>query len=528
MDEEADFSNLLSQSAFPTRPTWSSNEPSSPDPWANPFSSDSPNNPFASATSPFGSTSAYVPAGTGSTQTQAQTPGQGGGQQGFRLDPESPREEISPYVQKLEEDDRYGRGTLPDPPSVIAAREQEVIDAVFTNPYADDTDPSTGFQVPYSPPSFGDNDAQAQTQTQTNGSGSGSGTGLGSPPSRKLPSDLIDEDLLAASDPSVSLKKAFVKSTPAPRSTQKSPTKVAEGKKAYVFTPGGKSNNAPGPTPAPAPAPVPKKEDTKKADVKEKEKKEEQAVTAKPEVEEKPKPETMEKKEDIDDHQEEVKPTTVTEKPESGSTTPVPAPKDDKKIKPDANTAPAEIPLPASVQPSPTVSRVPSPLAAPTKKETQNSIISSASDVFSSTPSHDRVAVSPLDAPPPAEQDYGFQSLSIGAASSANTTTATQQPPALPPKTATPTTTTWDTKPSATSSRFAGKGWGALDEDDDLFGPGGPSVRSDPWGGGGGSGNGVAASVAETDGWADPRASASSEAGPSQVSSTDAIDQTTS
>ena len=492
MDEEADFTNLLSQSSIPTRPTWASNEPSSPDPWANPFSSESPNNPFASATSPYGSTSVYVPGGT--TQTLAPA----ARQQSFRLDPESPTEEVSPYVTKLEEDDKYGRGTLPDPPSVIAAREHEANEAVFTNPYADD-DINGGFaQTPYSPPINGTVQAQSPSQSPT------IGTVPTSPPSRKLPSDLIDEDLLAARDPSVSLKKAFVKSTAAPRAAQKSPTKVAEEKKAYVFTPGGKAST---------PKPMSKKEE-KKVEIKEEKNQDEQVATPKQEVKEEPK--TAETKEEAVKDEEKAS-TSKEDIPRTTPTPTDPVTKVAEEPKPDANTAPSEIPLPSSAQTTPSLSRVPSPVPAPAKKGTQSSMISSASDVFSSTPSHDRVAVSPLDAPPPAEQDYGFQSLSIGGAGT-STSTANAQPPALPPKTATPTTT-WDTKLSATSSRFAGKGWGALDEEDDLFGPGGPSVRSDPWGGGGvGAGTSTASTVMDTDGWADPQIAASSEAGPSQVS----------
>lgn len=465
MDEEADFANILSQSTI-QKPTWSTtpSDPSS-DPWANPFSTSSPTNPFASSTSAFGSTSAYVP-----------TPAPA-----FSLD--SPEQEVSPYVAKLEEDDRYGRGNLPDPPSVIAAREQEAseAEAVFGNPYAPtELDP---FTVPYSPPK----PAEAQVEAQAK-------------PSRKLPSGLIDEDLMAASDPSISLKKAFVKSTPAPRPEG---GKV-EGKKAYVFTPG-----------KPA-AKATKKED--KVDVKGEDKvetvKEDKNKDTKSEVELTPDTESATEtaaqnavatnEANTEDHFKTGSVGKETKQPVK------PAPNNDKTAKaapqqlPEItqSTEPESIPLPPSGQATPSISRIASPVSANGQNQDRtSSLLSATNDIFSanSTPKHDRVAVSPLDPPPPAEKDYGFHHLAIGGSSQP----VTAPPP--PPK----TSSGWSqpsTAATGTGSRFAGKGWAAVDDSDDLFGPGGPSSKSDPWGG-----------EDDAEGWAGDNVPTMS--GPSQVCS---------
>jgi hypothetical protein len=465
MDEEADFANLLSQSTI-ARPTWSSGPatgggPSSPDPWANPFSSSgSPTNPFASSTSAFGSTSAYVPAPTPALRLdQAQDE-----EADFAATLE--RSRTPPYVAQLEEDDKYGRGILPDPPSVIAAREQELVEAesVFTNPYAD-TDPAEGGFQAYSPP---------RHAVPTPPAVVGSGSPVSRANTRMLPSDLIDEDLLAASDPSISLKKAFVKSTPAPRAQ-----KEAQGKKAYVFTPAkvetpksvAKNETDKSQVEGAKQADVQVKSPVEKADDKTKEDKGEEAIKA----------------DDKSSEGADVEQETVPFTAEAGNiSTSDPVNKSDP---------PESIPLPDSALPSPTISRIASPLPNKSKSSTPTKSPqpppTPTNDLFSpvpsSTPKHDRVAVSPLDPPAPSKPDYGFQALSIGGTTTNSNFSANAPPP--PPKTATATSTDWSqpststsTGTGATSSRFAGKGWAAVDEVDDLFGGGGPSVKSDPWG----------------------------------------------
>jgi sorting nexin-1/2 len=467
MDEEADFANLLSQSTI-QRPTWTTSDPSS-DPWANPFSSSSPTNPFASSTSAFGSTSAYVPS----------LP---------QLDKE---DEVSPYVSKLEEDVASGIGNLPDPPSVIAAREQEATEAEEGfGSYPVQTQDQDAFTVPYSPPRPTEEEVKVGSPT---------------PPTRKLPSDLIDDDLMAESDPSVTLKKAFVKSTPAPKKEGK-----VEGKKAYVFTPAKKGGeDKKGKTPESKAAPVkdtsPVKKDTpeKKGSPVQKGKPAEEVLPVeKDETKEKvaekvdaaptPAPDTIKSTEEPSKEEDkEVKEPTETAIPETVAESTTTNTSETEPAQPQTSEPirPESIPLPASGQATPSISRIASPVSA-------NKGFLSTNDLFSpnSTPKHDRVAVSPLDPPPPAEKDYGFHHLSIGGSSQAQV---------APP---TKSSTGWD-QPSATSSgsRFAGKGWAAVDEVDDLFGAGGPSVRSDPWGG---SGDG--------EGWAGDNVPTMS--GPSQVS----------
>ena len=383
----------------------------------------------------------------------------------------------------------FGIGNLPDPPSVIAAREQEATEAEegFGSYPAQNQD-QDAFAVPYSPPRPTADEVKVGSPT---------------PPSRKLPSDLIDDDLMAESDPSVTLKKAFVKSTPAPRVESK-----VEGKKAYVFTPAKKGGeDKKGKTPESKAAPVKVSSPQKQESL---EKKDTPVEKTKPAEEVVPveKDEVTAKESEKVDAAPEAAPETV-------KSTEEPSKADDKDIKEPTEAAapdliadttsttdteptqpqisepiqPESIPLPASGQATPSISRIASPVSA-------NKGFLSTNDLFSpnSTPKHDRVAVSPLDPPPPAEKDYGFHNLSIGGSSQAQV--------APPPK----SSTGWD-QPSATSSgsRFAGKGWAAVDEVDDLFGAGGPSLRADPWGG---SGDG--------EGWAGDNVPTAS--GPSQVS----------
>jgi len=365
MDEEADFANLLSQSTI-ARPTWSSGPtsgggPSSPDPWANPFSSsESPTNPFVSSTSAFGSTSAYVPAPTPTLRLdQAQDE-----EADFAATLE--RSRTPPYVAQLEEDDKYGRGILPDPPSVIAAREQEIVEAesVFTNPYAD-VDPAEGGFQAYSPPRHAVSSPPAVV---------GSGSPVSRANTRMLPSDLIDEDLLAASDPSISLKKAFVKSTPGPRAQ-----KEAQGKKAYVFTP----------AKVDASKSVPKKKQDKLKDegAKQADAQVKSPVEKAADKKEEDKGEEATKADDktsegADVNQETVPPTA--EAAMISISDPV-----------DKSGPPESIPLPDSALPSPTISRVASPL--PTNKSKSSTPIKGPQPSF--TPTNDLFSPVPSSTP---------------------------------------------------------------------------------------------------------------------------------
>jgi len=153
-------------------------------------------------------------------------------------------------------------------------------------------------------------------------------------------------------------------------------------------------------------------------------------------------------------------------------------PQDDQK----PADKPAAIPLPESNEPTPTTTRPTSPVvpASPARSKSSAATIDEVepSPSVPFTPSIDRVAVSPLDAVPQ-QPDYGFQSLSIGASSIA--------PPPPPKSPVRADSDGWAGKAtSPPGSRFAGKGWGAIDEDEGgLFGKGGPSVRTattDPWG----------------------------------------------
>jgi len=460
MDEEESFAKLLSQSTTAAAPSWNTTQ--ADDPWANPFSDSTPSsNPFAS---PFGTSSAYVSAASSDPYVAPMAL------------PESPRENVSPYVSRIEEDEAEALGQRPDMPSVIAAREQETYTQTapaYSNEYKqlDDQYLDRGESVP--PP------ISQQKQDQ--------------PVNKALPSDLIDEDLLAASDPSASLKKAFVKSTPS--TTKKDTSKEPKSEtKAYVFTPGKKGSA---------------KEAEKKAEVGPEVKHE--AVKEKSgegHSEMKEEDQGVEQAEKREAASEEVQPedakgpeasTTdgLTEGADSGVTSLQQSTGEEASsgAKEPTPTPPAAIPLPESALPTPTATRPASPVApaSPARNKTpapNNETEPSPSVPF--TPSSDRVAVSPLD-PPPQQPDYGFQSLSIGASSIA--------PPPPPPKSPVRTDSRgWTSQAtSPPGSRFAGKGWGAIDEDEGgLFGKGGPSVRNvaaDPWG----SSNDAAGS-----GWGEP------------------------
>ena len=195
----------------------------------------------------------------------------------------------SPYVQQLESEGiapstpasgpaeatgEYGgydasasTGYTPqvDPPSVIAAREQEAREALtsqqafahddepsvplpatkfypvqaeatmeddpFAQPFASPSRPFVDSRLDDIPPFTVPTDSPVRspaTATQT----SPSTVAAPAPSSKKLPAGLIDDDLLAASDPMLSLKKAFVKSTPASSSASAdSSTTKKEGEK---------------------------------------------------------------------------------------------------------------------------------------------------------------------------------------------------------------------------------------------------------------------------------------------------------
>jgi sorting nexin-1/2 len=284
---------------------------------------------------------------------------------------------------------------------------------------------------------------------------------------------------LAASDPSLSLKKAFVKSSPAPRHEGSK----AEGKKAYVFTPGKQGGSKTSG----------KEKETEKAKAVEKveektvrssssseatEKDDIAKTPVKEDVKEDAKPSDEPKENDTN-----VQPTQETKQDEPDeiktATEPAPATQADT-VKP---IQPESIPLPASGQVTPAISRIASPVSA--NGSANRSLLSATNDLFS--PKIDRVAVSPLDPPPPAEKDYGFHHLSIGGSSMSATAPPPQNDWTLPSTTPTVTATS-----TSTGSRFAGKGWAAVDDTDELFGPGGPSVRSDPWGNSGRDGEGWA------------------------------------
>lgn len=438
MDEEENFAKLLSQSTTAAAPAW--NAPAAEaDPWANPFSDTTPSsNPFAS---PFGASSTYVPAPLSDPYTAPAA---------SLSAPQSPNDGISPYVSKIEEDVRGG----PDMPSVIAAREQAAIEPAFGDASRrsldDDDIPFGQVRRDMSKPPAGDQGVQRKT----------------------LPSDLIDEELLAASDPSLSLKKAFVKSTPS-ATTGSASAKRDAGKadeagkpKTYVFTPT-KKGSALRESKEPVDVPAASEGKDSAGAVHSTDAKHTGSVSV------------------------DKVATTATEphaQPSSGDTS-------TPKIA-------ASIPLPDSVVGTPSTARALSPAPiAPAPPRTENQEQPEPSPLTAKTPSIDRVAVSPLDAPPQ-ESDYGFQSLSIGASSIA---------PPVPPKSPLNETATegWSARrttpvtSNSPASRFGGKGWGALDDEDDggLFGKGGPSVRSgksidnDPWGSGASNGDG---------GWGEP------------------------
>ena len=451
MDEEASFANLLSQSIAPARPTWETSRPPD-DPWANPFSDTPTSNPFASAASPFASTSTYAQP----------------------LD--SPREDVSPYVQKLQEDEDAAVGILPDPPSVIAAREQE--ESGFASPY---DPPSQLLSDPFVAPHILDPSLDSITTQQTESHLSQSPA----QPVRKLPSDLLDDDILGTSDPSASLKKAFVKSTTHPR---KANVASDAGKpKAYVFNPD-RSGTA-------GPFTVEEKERNTGQNKKEAlvEMRDNAPVVglglsrkehSLPEDTETPAEASLDEEKQEDNASAESGPLlsnpTQSRSNQNEKVNAVPLAIPNPAL---SQLGPASIPLPTSSDATPIASRPVTPVGslpvtkAPDLSTTSDNSEPSPADV-AVTPTVDRVAVSPLDA----RAHEAEHVLSLG-------TTTSSLPP--PPPSKSPIgqdSVNWTsdkTNKSPLPSKLAGKGWSVVDDQEDggLFGKGGPSTKSNPWGG---------------------------------------------
>lgn len=182
MDEEANFARLLSEAAPAAKPSWGEE---AADPWGNPFND---------------STTAW------------------GGEPQAPISP--PRPSFDSYT------------AVPDPPSVIHAREKEELG--FGDSGGFDADPYAGFGTPsrptYSP--------KASSSTSPISPSTAHTAPISPPVDRHLPPGLIDEDLLAEHDPEASLKRAFVKRDSAPTTPAKADTTTTPSKKPYVFRPG--------------------------------------------------------------------------------------------------------------------------------------------------------------------------------------------------------------------------------------------------------------------------------------------------
>ncbi|TXT16015.1 hypothetical protein VHUM_00518 [Vanrija humicola] len=204
MDEEESFARLLSASTPAHRPTLFSNTSAEADPWANPFNESAPSwgpPPPASAAAP------------------------------AHDDPEPEYAGFGGFA-----------ATVPDPPSVIAAREREELahaagrqpapaspEAYPSDPYA-----PTGFtSPPRTSPTAGLGRSAARSPPT---SPSKAPAAAAAPAPRALPAGLIDEELLAESDPHASLKRAFVASAAAAAAPAAVPP-TPEKKGTYVFRP---------------------------------------------------------------------------------------------------------------------------------------------------------------------------------------------------------------------------------------------------------------------------------------------------
>jgi hypothetical protein len=142
------------------------------------------------------------------------------------------------------------------------------------------------------------------------------------------------------------------------------------------------------------------------------------------------------------------------------------------------------VPLPESQTNTPVPTRPVTPVAERQSPEPSTDAIEpDAAHAPSAT--LDRAALSPLST----TKDLGLQSLSVNS-ETLQTSSASQAEKSRPLSPQPKSPVAWTTEQSipistaVSGSRFGGKGWGVLDdpEEDGLFGKGGPSGRSDPWG----------------------------------------------
>nr|ODN85361.1 hypothetical protein L203_04976 [Cryptococcus depauperatus CBS 7841] len=329
-----------------------------------------------------------------------------------RIVSSSPRE-TSPYVKKLQREHM-----VPEMPSVIAAREREKEmaenEAAQRGVYA-----SSAFASPYDLPTTMANDPFAKPFAPIHASRDPVLVPFDSPTShfeaessvpapkeegKTLLKNLIGKDLMAENDPEMGLRKAFKKSEP-PKEKSQVKSKEVKERKVHGLSP-----------------------------TKEQEQRESIQREAKVDV--------VKTSKEVDGQ------TTPTEL--QSQSTPTPSSPVNK------NKSPTSVPLPPSPASTPLVSRTHSPLPKP--------ILVSAQENLSrlTTPSTDRVSVSPLDVLD-SEPEPKFKNLSLGGS------VPYSAPPPLPNK-----DTPWEDSTSAaapliTSSggRLGGKGWGVLDEDDD-------------------------------------------------------------
>lgn len=227
MDEEQTFANLISSTTLPSRPMWDapSTSPShDADPWANPFSADT-------TTLPTAFSSPALPSSSPKRTT------------------------VSPYVEQLERE--ATARPFPDLPSVIAAREQELVQkaealAQQRNVYA-----SSAFASPFESPAINAGPAAddpfgnpfAQSSSMAQGRDPASIIFPPAPVNEPLPpatssqteeqgkeilKNLIDDGLAEDGDSGRSLKRAFKKSAQVPREKREV---GSERSKVYVFSP---------------------------------------------------------------------------------------------------------------------------------------------------------------------------------------------------------------------------------------------------------------------------------------------------
>lgn len=194
MDEEENFARLLSASSPAPKPQWgAADDSATADPWANPFAD---------------------------TDTAS-----GWGEPGISTFQPPPSAASAPAAESPEQS---VHDLPPDPPSVIAARERAELEGTggfgsggFGGGFDDD---------PYAPSPFETPTARSPTKSPEPAAFSEATPAV---PHKHIPAGLIDEELLNESDPSVSLKKAFVKHN-IPAGTSSNP---ATPDKKYVFKP---------------------------------------------------------------------------------------------------------------------------------------------------------------------------------------------------------------------------------------------------------------------------------------------------